>query len=287
MITIGIDLGGSSLRATLFEDDTARHRVEGTGGSMRAGQGERLAAELATAVQTLLARTGVLRADVLVVGAAGAGAERERDELRTALETHRLAWRCVVVSDAELAHAAAFGQSAGILLIAGTGSIALGRDDAGVFHRVGGLGWRMGDQGSGYWLGQRGLEAVGAMHDQLGPTTHLTEALCAAAGVVGLAGLVRWSVVATPANVASLAPAVLATADQGDAVAVELRAQGVAALAGIVEAAGPATTPVALAGGLLQPVGAYGRLLHVALEAGGHRAVMPAPDPCLGALALR
>ncbi|MFZ9689712.1 MAG: N-acetylglucosamine kinase [Phycisphaerales bacterium] len=287
MIILGADVGGTSSRVALFTHGAEHGRHEGTGGPMRAGRGADLARELAALARPLLAREGSARADVLVVGASGAGREQERQELQQALEAERLAWKVVITTDAELARAAAFEGGPGVLLIAGTGSIALARRADGEVHRVGGLGWRMGDQGSAHWLGQQALAAVGRMHDHLGPITHLAEALCTAAGVSGIAGLVRWSTTATPAVGARLGPHVVSCADRGDAVASEIVREAVSWLVRLVEAAGGGRLPVALSGGLLAPDRALRTRVEAALVAHGLGPVCTAPiDPCRGALPL-
>lgn len=284
VIVLGADVGGTSARVALFVDGTERARVESPGGAMRAGEGHVLAARLGESARPLLSREGVVRADAFVVGAAGAGRDAERNELAQALERQRLAWKVMVTTDAELARAAAFDGGPGVLLIAGTGSIAIGMDEHGVLTRAGGLGWRMGDQGSAYWLGARGLEAVGAMHDRIGPVTHLAESLCARAGVAGIAGLVRWSVVAGTADVAALGPAVVESADRGDSVALAIVQEGVELLARLALAAGGARFPVALSGGLLAPGRALrDRVARELVERHRFEVRLTAVDPCRGA----
>ncbi len=286
MIVIGADVGGTSSRVALFRGDAERARAEGRGGPMRAGSGEALAERLAELARPLLLREDGPRADAFVVGASGAGRSAEREELRAAIERHRLAWNVIVVGDAELARAAAFSGGAGVLVIAGTGSIAISQDDAGTMRRVGGLGWRMGDQGSGYWLATRALEAVGLMHDSIGPPTRLAERLPAAAKVPGVAALVRWSTTASAADVAALAPAVIACADEGDPVAGELRRAAVDALAALATAAGAGPMPVALSGGLLAPGRPLRDRLAEVLEGQSVTVVRKAVDPCRGAIVL-
>ena len=284
MIVVGADVGGTSSRVVVYDDDTERGRAEGPGSPMRLGQGTRLATALAGLARPLLLRGRTVRADTLVVGAAGAGREAERGELQSALELERLAWRVIVTTDGELARAAAFAGAPGVLLIAGTGSIAVARDVRGQHRRVGGLGWRMGDQGSAYWLGARALEAVGAMHDGLGPVTHLAESLCAAAQVAGIGALVHWSATADPGQVAALGPAVLACADAGDRVAMTLRDAAVEALAQLALAAGADRLPVALSGGLLAPGRPLRDRVAAALETTHHATVLRrSVDPCRGA----
>jgi glucosamine kinase len=142
----------------------------------------------------------------------------------------------------------------------------------------------MGDLGSGYWIGRRALEAVGAMHDGLGEVTHLAEALCTAARVPGIAGLVRWSVKATVAEVAALTPSVLECADNGDPVAGSIRDAAVEHLAELAMVAGAARAPVALSGGLLNGNRALRERLTARLEKGpGVSVVRRAIDPCRGA----
>jgi glucosamine kinase len=281
---LSADLGGTSVRLALYVDGgDERARVEGPGGPMRTGQGPAIASKLAALGRPLLTREGIVRADAFVIGAAGAGREAERAELEAALVAERLAWKVLVTTDAELARAAAFGGGPGVLLIAGTGSIAIGGDNSGNITRVGGLGWRIGDQGSAHWLGARALEAVGAMHDRIGPVTHLAETLVAAVRVQGLAGLVRWSTGATTGQVAALGPVVVSTADQGDPVATEIVDRSVELLGKLATAAGAGALPVALSGGLLAPGRPLRERVIRQLVERQRVPVLEAPvDPCRG-----
>ena len=64
------------------------------------------------------------------------------------------------MSDLELAHAAAFGGRSGIIVMAGTGSVAYGRDEKSRARRAGGLGPLLGDEGSGFWVGRQALKSA-------------------------------------------------------------------------------------------------------------------------------
>ncbi|HET9065325.1 MAG TPA: BadF/BadG/BcrA/BcrD ATPase family protein [Gemmatimonadales bacterium] len=284
MIVLGADIGGTSMRVALYDHDTERGRAAGRGEAMRPGRGGGIAAALAAHARPLLARAGIARADCFVIGAAGAGGDAERRELEQAVASERLAWQVRVTTDAELARAAAFLGEPGVLLIAGTGSIAIALDDEGRIIRRGGLGWRMGDEGSAYQIAVAALHAVGRMHDRLGPPTHLAEHLPVAAGVVGIGSLIRWSTTATVADVAALTPAVIATADSGDEVAASIIQRGVEQLVTLAASAGAGSLPVALSGGLLAP----GRPLRSRVEhliASRLRVAISggAIDPCRGA----
>lgn len=91
-----------------------------------------------------------------IVGSRGVWTKQERLALQKKLSF--LAPRVTVVSDIELAHLLAFGNSPGIVLNAGTGSIAYGRNEKGKTARAGGWGPLVGDEGSAFWVGREFLK---------------------------------------------------------------------------------------------------------------------------------
>jgi len=80
-----------------------------------------------------------------------------------------------VTTDLDIAHEAAFGSGEGILLLAGTGSAALGRDASGRFVRAGGRGPWFSDEGSAFDIGRRAFEAVVRAEEARGPATALSQ----------------------------------------------------------------------------------------------------------------
>jgi glucosamine kinase len=118
----------------------------------------------------------------------------------------------------------ATGGGPGMVIHAGTGSFVAARDDSGNIHYAGGLGWRFGDGGSGYDLGRRAvsralLELQGwAPPSRLGPTVRDHTQLGAD---VEIGALTRYfySEPETNKKIASLAPAVLRLASEGDQTA--------------------------------------------------------------------
>jgi N-acetylglucosamine kinase-like BadF-type ATPase len=80
-----------------------------------------------------------------------------------------------VTTDYEIALEAAVGAGPGVVLIAGTGSAAYGRNAAGETARAGGYGPWLGDEGSAFEIGRRAVAAVARARDQAGPPTLLTE----------------------------------------------------------------------------------------------------------------
>ena len=215
---IGVDVGGSKTAVSVGSTDRVIGKALGPGAAVRPGRAIASAATIAETVRKALAAAGSQRGSALLVGAAGAGRESERRELEQALRTEGLAERVRVTTDVEIALTAAFGEGPGIVVVAGTGSVVLGRDPEGRMLRRGGYGWQMGDEGSGYAIGRAALGAVSRAHDGRSPETALTPVLMEATRSIDFDALVRWAAAAGPAEVASLAPHVLHAAERGDAV---------------------------------------------------------------------
>jgi glucosamine kinase len=257
-ILIGADVGGTKTAVAVSDGETILGRADGPGAAIRPSRALASASTIAEVVRRALSAAGLLTGDVLVVGAAGAGREPEREELRKALRGENLATNIVVTTDIEIALAAAFADGPGIVISAGTGSIAVGRDRVGKQHRIGGYGWQMGDEGSGYAIGRAALGAVSRAADGRSPKTALSERVLRASRSGDFDSLIRWAAGASPAEVAALAPHVLAVASEGDALAqgiTDYAARELSQLAICLLPKMDVTPPVAIAvtGGLLAP----------------------------------
>lgn len=272
VIVIGVDGGGSKTRALVADDQgTVLGSADGPASAIRPGHEAQSAAIIADTARQALAALDVPEpaVRVLCAGVAGAGRAAPRDALASALEALALADEVIVQPDAAVALADAFGDGPGILLIAGTGSIAFGRGPAGAEARCGGWGPACGDEGSGAWLGRRALSAATAAIDGREPETALVGALLTAVETEDAADLVAWAATATPGQLAALAPVVATVADQGDrranallALACDELALHVRTLARQLFEDERAAIPVALGGGLVAP----GRPLRKRLE---------------------
>lgn len=218
-ILIGADVGGTKSAVAVSQDGKIIGRAEGPGAAVRPGRALASASTIVEVVRSALSDAGHVTGDVLVVGAAGAGRAPERDELRAALRSENVVSHVLVTTDIEIALAAAFEQGPGIVVSAGTGSVAVGRDRTGKQHRIGGYGWQMGDEGSGYAIGRASLGAVSRAQDGRSPPTALSGRLLQATRSADFDALVRWAAGASPAEVAALAPHVLAVAAEGDPLA--------------------------------------------------------------------
>jgi len=259
-VLLGVDSGGSHTTVVVGDPQgRALSRAEGPGSAMRPGGAERSAAVILDVARRATAQAQIsLPATFALVGAAGAGRAPEQEALAAAIVAAGVAERVDVRSDMEIALAAAFENKPGILINAGTGSIAYARTQDGRVHRAGGYGWQLGDEGGGYWLGRRALAAAARAQDGLEESSTLLERLLVALGLQTFDDLIRWTATATPAQVAALAPHVLNAAREGEIVAQRIVADGAVELAQLVRMltrhfSGTEPIKMATIGGLLRP----------------------------------
>lgn len=124
-----------------------------------------------------LAHLGGHSPGAIGVGVAGAGREQDRTMLHDALAQRFPQSRIYLHHDAWIAHYGAFSGHSGVLVTAGTGSIAFGRNDVGEEARSGGWGWLLGDEGSGWWIGREAVRAALAEWESSGPATKISQLL--------------------------------------------------------------------------------------------------------------
>lgn len=143
-----IDYGGTWVRLVLTNAKNKKiQRLKVP--SLPLGQISRL-------VQSSLNKWKVDQLVQLKIGAKGVW--KKKDKRMLFLKLKNLAKKVIVLSDVEMAYENTFGAKPGILLIAGTGSIAYGKNASGQRARAGGLGPKKGDEGSGYWIGKEFLK---------------------------------------------------------------------------------------------------------------------------------
>jgi N-acetylglucosamine kinase-like BadF-type ATPase len=223
-LRVVVDLGGTWVRVTA------------AGGRRRAFKGRTPGpAGLPALLDRLWRRWRLARRDVSALGVASRGIWTGAERRAFARRLRRFAARVVVISDVEGAYLAALGDRPGVLLLAGTGSIALARDARGRFTRAGGLGPLLGDDGSGFALGRAWLRA-GAV------TPARARRLATAPDAV--------------ARIAALAPSVLRRAHAGQPEARRATREAQRALADLAARAARPLGPrqplvVSWAGGLL------------------------------------
>ncbi|MBX6371250.1 MAG: ATPase [Acidothermus sp.] len=272
---LGVDAGGSGTRAVLVEGGAILERFEESPLNVL------LHDDAVDRLAELITKSGARAAGLGLAGVRGAGeAERLRNRIAAAVGIP-----VVVADDTEVAFLGAFRGAPGIIVIAGTGSNAFGRDAQGRAARVGGHGFLLGDEGGAYWIANQAIRAALHSFDGTGPKSAALEAaVLAGFGMVddGFDGVVRL-VHSAPADrhlVARLAPAVMALEDP---VALRILDRATAALVAMAQTLrarlGP-DLPVAMHGGVF----AHPRIRERFVAA--TQAVEPAEPPELGAVRL-
>ncbi len=236
---LAMDLGKTGCRASLWIG-TSRKDADGPGVPGLASPGGAALAEAAilAVAAPLLRAAGLDRVEFVGVGAAGVlAASMPARQLAAGLCSSLPAREVTVASDAVTSHAGALNGEPGVVLAAGTGTVALAVGADGIMHQADGWGPWLGDEGSGAWLGLHGLRAVLRAADGRGPATALQAAAERRFGrppalVAALEGHAN-----PPRLAASFAADVARAAEAGDMVAAGLLRETAAALAGTVRAA--------------------------------------------------
>ena len=233
------------------------------------------------------------------VGGSGAARPELAESVRRAL-AQILPAPIDVVGDMEIALEAAFGCGAGVVVIAGTGSIAYGRDGNGTTVRAGGWGFAISDEGSAHWIGHsavrsvlRAADAAGTASEKPNGISGLATMLFKAWGVASFFDLARAANSIPPPDFAALFSAV---ATSGDGLAKEVLTSAgkeLARLAAVVtgrlfDADGPQRIPVAMSGGVFRHAAVVCDVFYNELRALDSRTeIIPAIiDPVDGALRL-
>ncbi len=171
---LGVDGGASKTLAVVVDAQGQEHGRGIAGSSNFAAVGlEHALAQLHLAIEQAAKQSGCQYS----FGAAWlgmAGVDRPEDVHLLLPHLQPLAGTIRLTNDAELL-LSALDQAVGVALIAGTGSIALGRDRHGATTRAGGWGHILGDEGSGYEIGRQALQAAARAADGRGPATTLLE----------------------------------------------------------------------------------------------------------------
>jgi N-acetylglucosamine kinase-like BadF-type ATPase len=255
MHLVGLDIGGSKTHA--LSRTPGRDDLELFAGSANlASVGPVESGRQLDVIFRALTESGRGPVEVVCAGAAGVDTPAGQATMRNLLSERAPDAMITVVHDAHLVLAAA-GLDEGIALIAGTGSVAWGRDRSGQMARAGGWGYLLGDEGSGYAVAREAVRHALRLADRARTPDRLSRELTAACGVTGSAEL-RDHFYARPERRywAGFAPIVCGLAADGDVAArliIENAGEELADLVrGVCRTLGlPVPSPVVLAGGLL------------------------------------
>jgi N-acetylglucosamine kinase-like BadF-type ATPase len=212
--------------------------------------------------------------DAVVLGLAGAGSSAIRERLEAALagqfRSRGIQAPAVrIESDARIALEGAFGGGPGLIIIAGTGSILLGKMPNEPLKVVGGWGRVLGDEGSGYFISLQALKVLSRDFDGIAPSGRLRTLFEGRFGWRSREDLIV-AVYQENFAIPSLAPLVLESADEGDPVCVEILSRSAALLADQVAVfarglEADARLGVVFIGGLIDHNTVYARILRETL----------------------
>ena len=237
---LGID-GGATKTLAAIADEAGRVCGIGAGGPSNVDDigTDWARANIAQAVAAARVDAGLGAApfDAAFLGLAGIVAPADRAVVHGIAAGLRLALpeRVGVDHDCRIALAGGLSGRPGIVVIAGTGSSCYGRTGAGADWRAGGWGSLIGDEGSGYWLGWQALRSAVRAYDGRGPATRLEADVRRVLGLPDMNAIMHRLYVdeLSRAEIAALAPLLLAAARADDPPALALLRGGCADLADV------------------------------------------------------
>jgi len=191
---------------------------------------------LLQSVRQVCSAAGIVPAEVSRTCVGGSGAARpELAALVRRMLAEILPGPIDVVGDMETALEAAFESGPGVIAIAGTGSIAYGRDHNGRTARAGGWGFAIGDEGSAHWIGRAAVAAVLRAHDRAADSSRgLTAALMDAWSSKSVFDLALTANSIPPPDFASLFPVIAASRDDLAVRVLQRAGQELAQIAAVV-----------------------------------------------------
>ncbi|HEX3870925.1 MAG TPA: BadF/BadG/BcrA/BcrD ATPase family protein [Pirellulales bacterium] len=222
-VVLGIDGGGTNTRAAIAADGKIIASAQ-SGSIKRLRVGAELAeANLRAVLKDVFAQAGVKGVKAASCGVASASMPGIKEWITAVLEDFG-AEQAEVVGDEVIALDAAFKGGPGILQIAGTGSNTIGRAADGSRESAGGWSSRLGDEGSGYWIGVNSLRRALHAYDR-GEPTQVLKKVGEVWGTPTIDELINIGDGTPAPDFAALAPTINELAEAGDPVAVDVLQQ--------------------------------------------------------------
>lgn len=262
---IGIDGGGTGTQCVIGDQDGKLLAVsDGSSSNIQSKSLPEVKEVLTGLINDVLVNTQTNLEQVDTVYLALAGGDRPADKRRISQALQGFARQnveLIIESDAMGALSAGTGGNPGLVLIAGTGSIVYACPSAKKeLIRVGGWGYLLGDEGSGYDIGRKGLAAVLKQFDGRGSETQLTELIMDELRVSDPSVIVTevYGKDDVRSGIAGLSRVVFQAAKQGDLIARGIVEGAIEQLILLVDTAKKRTTqqseslPIVVSGGLFQ-----------------------------------
>lgn len=226
-IFVGIDGGGTKTKCVCADDKLKIiSQVEAGATNPHTVGFDQSAERLFNLIRHARLRAKVKTVDSVVIGIAGGGRVEHSEKLIKKINnlagSTKVLWKKLnLLSDAEIAIEGAFSGRPGFILISGTGSIIIGKDKSGEIIRAGGFGKIIGDEGSGYSIGKKGLNAVAREFDGRGKKTLLTDILKKNFGISNQHILIK-NVYSGEFDIAAIAESVIIAAEKNDLVCIRI-----------------------------------------------------------------
>ncbi len=264
-----------------------------------------LAAGMDKAAQSILTLLRICQSELrfdysdiiyIVIGAAGAGrkedAERFKKFLFDIFDAEKINIKnLTVVSDVQIALKGAFPNSAGAILIAGTGSIIYGKDEQDNYFRVGGFGRLIGDEGSGYSIGRKALKATAKYLDGRSSKTLLVDLVLNEFKIKSSDDLIN-KIYKENFDIASAAKTVITAAEKGDETALSILSEEsdemLLKIKTIAEKMNAENLKLSFTGGLIANENVYSKMLEEKIHSSlpNVKIVTPLYPPVEGAVLL-
>jgi N-acetylglucosamine kinase-like BadF-type ATPase len=272
--SLGIDGGGTRTRASIVSDERLLAHAE-SGSIKRLRVGAEAAEEnLRALLKEAYAQAGIASVRSACCGVASASMPGVSEWIAAVFKDFAVE-RSEVVGDEVIALDAAFHGGPGILQIAGTGSNTIGRAPDGSRECAGGWSSRLGDEGSGYWIGVNSVRRALRAYDRQ-QRTRILDRVGEIWGAPSIEALVNLGDSSPGPDFAALAPAIHELAEAGDAVAAEVLAQAAADLVEFVllvrdklrrKHAIAGEVPVAWTGGVIEKMASVREAFFAGLQA--------------------
>lgn len=265
---LALDAGGTSTRAAVLDDRGTCWGFGSSGAGNPISSGiERVIDSLAEATSRAMDIAGLAGATLegASLAMAGGSAARPLEQIQTALEKHGLQNTAVIEHDLLAMYMSGTHHPDGFALVSGTGSVCARIEQFETSRVADGLGWLMGDHGSGYWIGHEVVLAVAAALDGRAEQTLLSASLLEQLSVppssaqhegrsVALQSAVQSIYALRPIQLASFAILAFEAAEQGDPIAVGILRRAGAALLHSLSVVRPESTelPLVIGGSILR-----------------------------------
>lgn len=235
---IAMDGGGTTCRLLLGTDDAILHHAQGESSNPYGVGWESAIRHVQSLITDSLEATGrdAKQVTALVLGSAGMGKPADQIRFASAIAPLLPNARIKVCGDQEIFLVGGLGGLSGIAVIAGTGSIACGRNEQGSVVRAGGFGWRLGDEGSAFWMAKEAIRRTLAASENRDIPSTLEGAILSFFHLENLQDAIYFvnDPTVEKATIASFAPFITKAAQHGDELALDIEQQGAKALVSLV-----------------------------------------------------